>query len=137
MQINTLNCCGGIELIGMNDQTWTAERYLTYYARHYSLNNAPKGGKAFVTFSYAWDVGREGSGDRTYTQGKERIKELKALIEKNNLGEIYIMAKGAYNPNYGTSRRIKAGIFVPNNKAISEFVIDQGWLPKPTNAWSY
>ena len=127
-------CCGAAELHGLNDEGWTVRKYLTYYVQEYEININPKVGKAFLTFSYAWDVGRAGNGLRTTRQGKIRLAKWKAFIEDNKLGRVVIMPKCSFNPNYGTTVRIRAGIWVPDNQAIHDFVIAKKWMKGPSLA---
>jgi hypothetical protein len=135
--IRGLSCCGGVELIGINTTSWTPSDSLQYYAREYELHrNSGTGGKAFVTFAYAWDVSNKGDGQRTKTQGKSRLLAFKKFVEDNKLGDCHIMPKSQYNPNYGKRIRIQAGILVPNNKAISKYFVDNKLLKLPSG-WVY
>jgi hypothetical protein len=120
-----MNCCGAAELVGINDSLWTPKDQLLYYVDTYQILLGRKG-KAFMPFSYAWDTNGK-SGFRSRRQGNSRLKAWKRLIEDNDLGEVHIMRTSKHNPNYGTATRIKAGIWVPNDRAIAKFVIAKGW----------
>jgi len=132
--INGQNCCGAIELVGINDVGWTPKIWLKYYAQQYQTNMNPTSGKAWVVFSYAWDVSKGATitGTRTCKQGKTRLAAWKKYIEDNGLGTVTIAPTCAFNPNYGTRIRIRSGLWVPKNEAISEFVIKQKMLKGPT-----
>ena len=135
MQVRGMNCCGAVELIGINDIGWTAKKWLIYYATQWDLVNQPKRGKAFLPFCYAWDVAVPGAGYRSKAQGEKRLAAFKTLIEDNKLGTVTIMDKSSYNPNYGHRVRIRAGIWVPNNKAISKYVYEKKWIKRTVGGW--
>lgn len=121
MNLRGLECCGGAELVGINESGWTPERYLLHYTDSSELMKGR--GKAFITFSYAWDVKRQGTGLRTYAQGKKRLKAWKSFIEDKDLGTVTIPRRSQYNPNYGKTIRLRAGIWVPDNEACRTYLI--------------
>lgn len=135
--IRVLSCCGGIELIGFNNSTFSPKEIIKHYMREYEVHHGGSKGKAFITFAYAWDVGKEGSGLRTIKQGTARLKAFVKFVEDNELGDIHLMPRSSYNPNYGKRHRIRTGVYVPDNAALREFYLKDGSLTKPRQGWHY
>ena len=123
MNFYGLNCCGGAELVGINDRDWTPRKYMLFYADN--ANVMLGSGKGFLTISYAWDVGRKGSDYRTRIQGNKRLNAFKAFIEKNKLGEVHVLPRAAHNPNYGHSVQLKCAIWLPNNAALRKYCVEK------------
>jgi len=132
-----MNCCGGIELVGINDVSWNPETYIKYYAERTSIVHdksvqCRRTGKGFITISYAYDVFSHGAGFRTKKQGLKRIKALKNFLEENKLGTIMIAKEHTYNPNYGRSIKLIPAIIQPNNMNIRNYFRDKD----ETEDWS-
>lgn len=130
MHVSGMDCCGGFELVGINDKEWTAKEYLLKYIDESSLMSHNRG-KGFVVFSYAYDVGKVAGKEavskmRTYAQMRRRIKAWTDFIRNNNLGTVHV-GKAAYNPNYGKTIKLVSGLWIPNNAGIKKMMQVTGW----------
>jgi hypothetical protein len=124
INLRNLGCCGGAELIGINDKDWTPKMFVDEYARFHGLGLSSKAtsGKAFMIFSYAYDRGRVGTKytSRSLTQMRDRIKRWKEYVEKHDLGDLHLSKRSNSNPNYNGSHRIRSGMWIPNNKNVNK-----------------
>ena len=137
MRVHTLSCCGGAELIGINDTKFSAPKYVRAYAKGVGLG-APYDGKGFCTITYAYDVGKKGNVARTKLQGEARIKAFTNYVNKHDLGEIVRLPKAAYNPNYGKSIKLISLVWQPNNPKILAMMKERNYLTRcPYGGYSY
>jgi len=128
MYLRSINCCGGGELVGINDRGWSPKEYVQTYQSDAGVT-LPSSGLSFVVMSYAWDVGRAGDDYRTIKQGRRRFKELKAYIKKHKLGTLTVMSKSTINPNHGTTR-IRAAVWVIDNSGVFKHARENKWIRK-------
>ena len=126
MFVKGLECCGGAELVGINDLSWTPQKYLLHYVDQFSLMVGGKG-KGFIVVSYAFDVKNKGAGFRTRKQGEKRLKQWKKFIKDNGLGTMTFVRNKPHNPNYGKTVRLQPGLWMPNDEAIKKFVLEKKW----------
>jgi len=126
--LRSINCCGGGELVGINDRGWSPKEYVQTYQSDAGVT-LPSSGLSFVVMSYAWDVGRDGDDYRTIKQGRKRFKDLKAYIKKHKLGTLEVMSKSTINPNHGTTR-IRAAVWVIDNPGVFRLAVKEGWIKR-------
>lgn len=138
MRTHRLGCCGGTELIGINDASFSSPKYVKAYAKNVQLGCGPEG-KGFAVITYAYDVGKKGKAGRTKIQGEARIKAFTNYVKRYKLGEITRCPKAAYNPNYGKSVKLISLIWQPHNTNIKKLLIKSKYLKRDAyyGGWTY
>ena len=110
--------------MGMNDGRFVPKSMLMRYVDEDSINYSGANGRAWMVLSYAWYPGRK-NGAMSEKQGEVRIAKMKKFVEDNKLGTFTVMEETQLNGHMDNQTRIRAMIWVPDNKAIHKFVVEK------------
>jgi len=130
MRTSGLSCCGGTELIGINDYGWSPAGFVKSYGSYTGLLEGL--GKGYCTITYAYDVKKKGGPHvgRSKAQCDARIAAFRAYLSRNGLGTLTVIRKAPYNPNYGKKTKLKNMVWIPDNKAILALAKKNGWIKR-------
>lgn len=145
MHLRVVGCCGGGELVGINERNFTAPDFLRTYARYSSItnyagtDNEHQSGRSWIVFSGAWHNEKSGWTKKEQESQKklatENLNKWVKFVKDNQLGEIYLTTDQRPNPNMGSVTTCWAGLWVPNNDAVRYWLSNNNELDKvPTKA---
>lgn len=139
------SCCGGSELVGFNEIDYSIKTMLLAYSDSENMHNAKPNGKSFLVLSCAYSSDLKKLVKSTHQgiyyqharnlQGAtaefavERLEEFQEYIEEYDLG-VVTLAEGppALNPHMDGLTYVRSGLWVPDNRAVREFITKvKGW----------
>lgn len=121
------NCCGIMELVGMNEESWSPKSMLKEALEEYWFDNANEAAKIFcqVIFSVAYNPKnktnrrtRTGFIDASYPASyRNRAKKFAKFIEDNKLGSC-VLSKG--HMNHGNF--VLAGLWTVSRTGLAKWI---------------